>query len=203
MMRHWQGQNLLRPDRKRKPPIRALLFVAGILLLGAAIPHWNASKLPGPSGVPADGILVPAGGESRIAEGFRAWKEGRGKHLFILGAGREATPERILPGWPELTPGQRTLVHIENWSENTLENAVSARMSVNEYGLGKVLLVTSRYHVARAYLGMRTMLPETVSIEVIPVLPGGGGRSSWWRYPFLYFVEGWKYWGYRILLRWK
>jgi uncharacterized SAM-binding protein YcdF (DUF218 family) len=202
-MRFWQGQNLLRPERKRKPYTRALLVVLGLLLLGAAIPHWNASKLPGPSGNPADAILVPAGGEYRIAEGFRAWKEGKGKHLFILGAGREATAERILPGQSELTPEERSRVHIESWSGNTLENAVSARVAVNEYGLGKVILVTSDYHVARAYLALRTMLPETVSIEVIPVLPGGRGKGSWWRYPFLYFMEGWKYWGYRLFLRWR
>lgn len=202
-MRHWQGQNPPRSDRGRKPYTRPLLFLLGLLLLGAAIPHRNASKLPGPSGVPADAILVPAGGEYRIAEGFRAWKEGRGKHLFILGAGREATPERILPGRPELTPEERTRVHIESWSENTLENAVSARVSVNEYGFGKVILVTSDYHVARAYLALRTMLPDAVAIEVIPVLQGEKGRGSWWRSPILYFTEGWKYWGYRMFLRWK
>ena len=202
-MRFWQGQNLLRPERKRKPYTRALLVLLGLLLIGSAIPHRNASKLPGPSGDPADAIFVPAGGEYRIAEGFRAWKEGKGKHLFILGAGRDATAERILPGQPGLTAAERARVHIESWSENTLENAVSARVSADQYGLKKVILVTSAYHVPRAYLALRTMLPEKVSIEVIPVLPGGLGRSSWWRYPFLYFMEGWKYWGYRLFLRTK
>jgi len=202
-MRYLQGKNLIRSERKRKPYTRTLLFFLGFLLLGAAIPHRNALKLPGPSGAPADAILVPAGGEYRIAEGFRAWREGRARHLFILGAGKEATPERILPGRPELTDEELQRVHIESWSENTFENAVSARVSANEYGLGKVILVTSDYHVARAYLAMRTMLPETVSIEVIPIPPWTGGWSSRWRYPFLYFTEGWKYWGYRLFLRWK
>jgi len=199
----WQGKNLLRSERKRKPYTRALLVFLGILLLMAAIPHREAAKLPGPEGQPADAIFVPAGGESRIAEGFRAWREGRGAHLFILGAGREATPERILPGGTNLTPEELARIHIESWSENTLENAVSARMSVNEFGLRTVILVTSGYHVARAYLSLRTMLPDTVSIRVMPVYPGGGFRGIWWRYPFLYLTEGWKYWGYRILLRWK
>lgn len=200
-MRYLQGQNLLRPDRKRKPYARMLLVLLGILALGAAIPHRNASKIPGPSGSPADAILVPAGGEYRIAEGFRVWREGRARHLFILGAGREATPERILPGRPELTDEERSRVHVESWSENTLENAISARLSAIEYGLGKVILVTSEYHVARAYLALRSVLPETVSIEVVPVSPWGWGWRSWWRYPFLYFTEGWKYWGYRLFLR--
>ena len=200
-MRIWQGQNLLRPERKRKPFTRALLLVLGLLLLGAAIPHRNAVKLPGPSGGPADAILVPAGGGNRIAEGFRTWREGKARHLFILGAGREATPERILPGKPDLTDEERSRVHIESWSENTFENAVSARVSVSEYGLGKVILMTSDYHVARAYLALRTILPDTVSIEVIPISSWAAGWGSAWRYPFLYFTEGWKYWGYRLFLR--
>jgi len=199
----WQGKNLLRPERKRKPYTRALLAFLAVLLLGAAIPHREAAKLPGPGSRPADALFVLAGGESRIPEGFRAWKEGRGTHLFILGAGREATPERILPGGADLSPEERSRIHIESWSENTLENAVSARLAANEVGLRSVILVTSDYHVPRAYFALRTMLPETVSIRVMPVFPAGSLRSIWWRYPFLYFTEGWKYWGYRILLRWK
>ncbi|GAB4367625.1 MAG: hypothetical protein Kow00128_12320 [Deltaproteobacteria bacterium] len=198
-----QGKNLFRSERKRKPFTLGLLAALAFLLLGAAIPHRQAARLPGPEAATADAILVPAGGGSRIAEGFRAWREGRGRHLFILGAGREASPERILPGGANLTPEERSRVHIESWSENTLENAVSARMSVDRYGLHSVLLVTSGYHLARAHLALRTMLPESVSIRVLAVHPEGELRGSWWRYPFLYLTEGWKYWGYRILLRWK
>lgn len=193
----------LGPSRKRKLNRSAVLFVLSILAMGAAVPHLNAVKLPSPEGAPADAILVPAGGENRIAEGYRAWKEGKGRHLFILGAGREATLERILPGKPELSPSDLGRIHIEAWSENTLENAVSARAVVTEHRFGTVILITSGYHVARAYLALRTILPEEVAISVIPVWPDGKVKSAWWRVPVLYFTEGWKYWGYRLLLRWE
>lgn len=198
-----QGHIPLGPPRKRRLNRSAILFVLALLALGAAVPHLDAVKLPLPEGEPADAILVPAGGEKRIAEGFRAWQEGKAKHLFILGAGREATLERILPGKPDLAPSDLDRIHIEAWSENTLENAVSARAAVTERRFAKVILVTSGYHVARAYLALRTILPEDVAISVIPVWPDVRVRSIWWRVPVLYFTEGWKYWGYRLLLRWK
>lgn len=198
-----QGHIPLGPPRKRKLNRPAVFFVLSLLALGAAVPHLEAVKLPGPELDPADAILVPAGGEKRIAEGFRAWQEGKGRHLFILGAGREATLERILPGKPELTPADLERIHIEAWSENTLENAVSARAAVTEGRFGKVILVTSGYHVARAYLALRSLLPEGVVISVISVWPDGKAKSTWWRVPILYFTEGWKYWGYRLFLRWK
>ena len=197
------GHIPLGPPRKGKRQHGVILLVLSFLALGAAIPHLKAAKLPFPEGDPADAILVPAGGEKRIAEGFRVWKEGKGRHLFILGAGREATLERILPGKQDMAASDLERIHIEAWSENTLENAVSARAAVTEHRFAKVILVTSGYHVARAYLALRTILPEDVAISVIPVWPDGKWKSALWRNPVLYFTEGWKYWGYRLLLRWK
>lgn len=197
-----QHENLLgpRPRRKRRRAILALLL---LLLAGAALPHLLAARLPSPSGPPADAILVLTGGENRIAEGYRAWRKGMGKHLFILGAGREATLERILPGMPRLSPEERERLHIEGWSENTLENAFSARTQALDHGFARVILVTSRYHLARAHLALRTSLPARIGISVIPVASDWKGVRGWWRVPRLYFVEGWKYWGYRIFLRWE
>ncbi len=91
---------------------------------------------------------------------------------------------------------------MEGWSENTLENAFSAKSSVGEGKYSSVILVTSDYHIPRAYLAFRKVLPPEVSLFAIRVRSEWGAGASW-RWARLYFIEGWKYWGYRILLRWE
>lgn len=190
--------------RRKKSRVRQAATVLIFLLVGAsAIPHLLARGEGHSSGRTADAILVLTGGENRIAEGFRAWEEGKGRDLFILGAGREATLSSILPAGKEISPADLSRIHIEGWSENTLENAFSAKSAVVSRGYREVILVTSDYHVPRAYLAMRKILPPDVSISVSPVVSNWRGNGAWHRLPRLFFVEGWKYWGYLLFLRWE
>jgi hypothetical protein len=55
----------------------------------------------------------------------------------------------------------------------------------------------------RAHLAVRTILPASVSIEVIPVRSEWKELGAFLRTLRLFFVEGWKYWGYRIFLYWE
>ena len=188
------------PTRKRG--VRSAVMVLILLLIaGAAFPHLLARRVAAPfSGEVADAILVFTGGDGRIATGYRAWKEGKGNELFILGAGPEAKLASILPEGEQLTQDDLPRIHFEGWSENTLENAVSAKSEVVSRTYRKVILVTSDYHVARAHLTLRKVLPPTVSISVIPVPSAWRKKGAWHRLPRIFFVEGWKYWGYRLLL---
>jgi uncharacterized SAM-binding protein YcdF (DUF218 family) len=197
-----QDQNLFR-SRKKKGLRNAALVLSLLLAGGAWIPHHLANRLPGPRQAQADAILVLAGDENRIPEGYRAWKEGKARELYILGAGGGARIERILPGRPALSPAELRRLHVEGWSENTLENAFSAKGVVAEGQFRKVILVTSDYHMPRAHLAFRTVLPAPVSIEVIPVRSEWKERGAFLRTLRLFFVEGWKYWGYRIFLYWE
>jgi len=197
-----QDQNLFRPRRKKGLRNAALVFSL-LLAGGAVIPHLLANRLLGPREAQADAILVLTGDENRIPEGYRAWKEGKARELFILGAGGGARLERILPGRPALSPAELRRLHVEGWSENTLENAFAAKGVVAEGGFRKVILVTSDYHMPRAHQALRTVLPPAVSIEVIPVLSEWKGPGAFLRTLRHFFVEGWKYWGYRIFLLWE
>jgi uncharacterized SAM-binding protein YcdF (DUF218 family) len=189
---------------RKKSKIRQGATVLVLLLVGAAaIPHLLARGEGHSTGKAADAILVLTGGENRIAEGFRAWNEGKGKELFILGAGREATLSSILPAGMEISPAELLRIHIEGWSQNTLENAFSAKSAVVSRGYREVILVTSDYHVPRAYLAMRKILPPDVSISVSPVVSNWRRKGAWYRLPRLFLVEGWKYWGYLFFLRWE
>ena len=157
---------------------------------------------PGPPALRADAIFVLTGGEGRIQEGYRAWSAGAARELYILGAGRRVPVARIVPEVSRISAEAFSRVHVEGWSENTLENAFSAKSAVGEGKYSSVILVTSDYHVPRAVLAFRKVLPRGVSISAIRVRPEGGPGASW-RWARRHFIEGWKYWGYRILLRWE
>lgn len=197
-------QSPLLPDRRARRRRFSRIFLSLFLLLvaPAAIPHLLALRDPGPSTRSADAIFVLTGGEGRIQEGYRAWSTGAARELYILGAGRNVPVSRILPATGTLPPGVLQRIHVEGWSENTLENAFSAKSAVGEGRYSSAILVTSDYHAPRAYLAFRKVLPREVSLHVIRVGEEGGPGASW-RWARRHFIEGWKYWGYRILLRWE
>lgn len=194
---------LLSGSRRRGGGIlRTGLWLLLLLLLPPAIPHLLSLRDPGPPATPADAIFVLTGGEGRIQEGIRAWSGGAARELYILGAGRTVPISRIVPGGARIPPAALSRAHVEGWSTNTLENAFSAKSAVVERKFASVILVTSDYHVPRAYLAFRKVLPKEVSLYAIRVRPEGGPGASL-RWARLHFLEGWKYWGYRILLRWE
>jgi uncharacterized SAM-binding protein YcdF (DUF218 family) len=190
------------PRRRRGGFLGPVLSLLVLLFLPPAVPHLLSLRDPGPPARPADAIFVLTGGEGRIQEGYRAWSGGAARELYVLGAGPRVHVTRIVPEGSRIPPEALSRVHVEGWSENTLENAFSAKSAVLEGKYSSVILVTSDYHVPRAYLAFRKVLPPEVSLSAIRVRPEGGAGASW-RWARRHFIEGWKYWGYRILLRWE
>ncbi len=188
--------------RWRAGRLAAGIFVVLVLLAGA-LPHVvvRGAKEAPPAG--ADAIFVLTGGENRIAEGFRAWREGKGRDLFSLGAGRDARLEQVLPGHATLGPRERGRVRLEGWSRNTFENAISAKSFVMMNGYRSVILVTSDYHVPRALRAFLTVLPPDVAVSVLPVRTAGRWGAATPRTLKLFLVERWKYWWYRVFLLWE
>ena len=190
------------PRRRRGRFLRPLLILLALLFVPPMVPHLLTLRNPGPPTRPADAIFVLTGGEGRIQEGFRAWSGGAARELYILGAGGMVPVTRIVPEASRLPAEALSRVHVEAWSGNTLENAFSAKSAVGEGKYSSVILVTSDYHIPRANLAFRKVLPKDVSLSAIRVRPEGGPGASW-RWARLHFLEGWKFWGYRILLRWE
>ena len=197
-----QSPFLSGPRRQRGRARRWILSLFALLFLPPAVPHLFSLREPMPPAGSADAIFVLTGGEGRIQEGYRAWSGGAARELYILGAGRRVPVTRIVPEASRLPAGVLSHIHVEGWSENTLENAFSAKSAVGEGRYSSVILVTSDYHIPRAYLAFRKVLPPEVSITAIRVRPEGGAGASW-RWAKRNFIEGWKYWGYRFLLRWE
>jgi uncharacterized SAM-binding protein YcdF (DUF218 family) len=98
-----------------------------LLFLPPALPHLLSFRDPGPPARPADALFVLTGGEGRIQEGYRAWSGGAARELYILGAGRRIPVARIVPEGSRIPAEALSRIHVEGWSENTLENAFSAK----------------------------------------------------------------------------
>jgi len=184
--------------------LRAALVLAAAAVLPSVVPHLLALRYPGSPARPVDAVMVATGGEGRIPEGYQAWSAGSARELCILGVGRTVPLARLLPQASGLSPEAAARIHVEGWSENTLENAFSARAAAEERGYSSVILVTSDYHLPRAWITFRKILPPRVALYALPVRSEGwGGPGAFFRTARRYFVEGWKYWGYRVLLRWE
>jgi len=197
-----QSPPYAKPRRRGGRIFRPVLFLFVLLFFPPAIPHLLSLRDPGPPTGPADAIFVLTGGEGRIQEGFRAWASGAARELYILGAGRRVPITRIVPEASRFPAEALSRVHVEGWSENTMENAFSAKSAVGEGKYSSVILVTSDYHIPRAVLVFRKVLSPDVALSAIRVRPEGG-RGASWRWARRHFIEGWKYWGYRVLLRWE
>ena len=193
------------PGKSRgKTRIRRLLLALAVLLALPVLPHLFALRLPPPPAGKADAVIVLTGGAGRIAEGFNAWQRGAGRELCILGAGRHLRPLQLLPKAAGLDQSALSRIRVEGWSENTLENAFSAKAIAEERKYASVILVTSDYHVPRAHHVFRRILPPETAIYVIRVgAESGTPAGVAWRWLRRHFLEGWKYWGYRVLLRWE
>ena len=190
------------PRRRRGRSLRRVLSLLALLFLPPTVPHLLSLRDPGPPARSVDAIFVLTGGEGRIQEGYRAWSGGAARDLYILGAGRRVPVSRIVPEGSRNPAEALSRIHVEGWSENTLENAYSAKSAVGEGRYSSVILVTSDYHVPRAVLAFRKVLPPDVTLSAIRVGAEEGDGASW-RWARRHFLEGWKYWGYRILLRWE
>jgi len=179
--------------------MRLLWLALVVAAMAVAAPHLLARRIPAPPGT-ADAVVVLAGGENRVAAGYRAWRDGRGRSLYILGARRGVDLAQVLPGVAVPQDLERAGIHMEGWSENTLENALVAASIAAARGFRSMVLVTSDYHVARAYFTVRRFLPAGVTLYAAPVGSGWSGWRQGLRSARLFAVEGGKYWAYRVLL---
>lgn len=199
----WKRENRIGRKNRGHLVRWAAAFFLFFAAAAAVAPHLLARRLPAPPPQGVDALFVLAGGENRIAAAFRAWKKRVGKELYVLGAGKEATVKGILPPGEEPSVAGLSKIHVEGWSENTLENAFSARSVAIARGFRSVVLVTSDYHLPRAYLALKKFMPRDTAIFVAPVASDFSGLRPALRSLRRFALEGWKYWVFCILLAWE
>ncbi len=180
---------------------RLLLFFSIILLVSAAYFLLNFFKeaegrIAGPSG--PDAIVVLTGGKGRVERGLEFLRNGVSPTLILSGVNEAADLDSIfLDG---LYPGERDNIILEKASKSTYENALQVRRLATEKGYSSVVLVTSAYHMKRAYFIFRRVMPDDVRIAPHSVSSPNFDEEKWWNWKSLAILapEFMKYSWYEI-----
>ncbi len=192
--------------RSRAPLLGALLVaVVGAAALLAAFQDFVESLDHPPPPLPArvDVIVALSGGSGRLDEGVRLLREGRAPLLFLVGFQPRAVANRLEaePDLAELAREGRILV--EPRSVSTLDDARRTRALVLDRHARSVLLITSVYHIRRAKLAFRAVLPDTVALHTWPVRSNTFRADAWYADEpsrRVVFAEFLKYLLYRLRL---
>jgi uncharacterized SAM-binding protein YcdF (DUF218 family) len=158
------------------------LAISASVLLGLALGFlWFTLRLPADEIVltrNADGIVVLAGGASRISDGIELLAGGRGQRLLISGANRSTTIEEISRRNPEFGRWVRCCVDFDR-SLNTLGNAIEIRRWAERRGFRSLIVVTSNYHMPRAIVEIAHQVPEATLVP-FPVISERLRAEPWW-----------------------
>lgn len=173
--------------KKRSGLLRRTLFalLVFVLVLGAGDFFLFASRIsadPGLSDVPeADAVIVLTGGAGRIEAGVSLVAQGASQRVLISGVYPETTLEQLKAeqGGPEEVYDCCTDLGV--WATSTTTNAEEAAVWSDANDIHRMILVTSDYHMPRALIEFRHVMPDH---EIIP-FPVSSSRDGADREPGL------------------
>jgi len=173
-------------------PARPALIVSGVLLLLPVLTWsvglvWYAAATPAPSAEeaagPVDAIVVLTGGSERLRAGLDLLEATTDAELFITGVPVAVTADdlwRALARRPPAALANRvTLGHV---AADTLGNAEETAAWARDRGHTSLRVVTAAYHMRRALLEFRHVMPDRRLVPH-PVYPPHVKQKEWWRFP--------------------
>ena len=137
------------------PVYIVLLWAAGFGLFAASVVYFPASD----TDVAADAIVVPTGGEKRIETGLELFAAGRAKELFITGVYPGVTHNTIINMWQSEKPLPECCITLGHRATTTIQNAAETKEWLAGKNYKSIILVTSNYHMNRAWLELTHTLP--------------------------------------------
>jgi uncharacterized SAM-binding protein YcdF (DUF218 family) len=144
-------------------------------------------------GVETDAIVVLTGGRGRVEEGITLYRDHRARWLYLVGVDPSVRKSDLFKEQPGKRGGEEVV--LEKSSRNTLENALYARDLIARQEIRSLLLITSRYHMKRAVLIFRSILPKDIAVYPYPV-DSKNLKQAWWAHGGsfrLLFSEFYKY----------
>jgi uncharacterized SAM-binding protein YcdF (DUF218 family) len=149
----------------------AMLFVLGVWVMGYAFFAYKIINLAPPENqATADAIIVVTGGSKRINKGLDLLQDGHTNNLFISGVNKKVTLATLLSMWDGYDKDNRPCCIALGYSaENTWENAQETRLWIkSQENIKTIWLITSNYHMPRAWVELRHALPD-LKIIAYPV----------------------------------
>lgn len=130
---------------------------------------WFATTIalakPNQPEMKTDAIVVLTGGNGRINEGLDLLNRKAAPKLFISGVNKDVRNEDIFRSWQNPTTPQPCCIFLGYAAIDTEGNAVETKAWVKEHDIKSIRLVTSTYHMPRAYQEISKILSGVTIIQ--------------------------------------
>lgn len=107
-----------------------------------------------------DAAIVLTGGPDRLTDAARLLSTGVTKHLLISGVGGRADLDDLVRVAPSLAPYSSCCVDLGHQAQNTRGNAEEAALWARDKNYKSLAIVTAGFHLPRAMLEVRALLPD-------------------------------------------
>lgn len=110
-------------------------------------------------------IIVLTGGNGRINEGLDLLTQKAAPKIFISGVHKDVTKKHILKNWKNPSSTKPCCISLGYKSTDTISNAIEVKEWVIENNISSFILVTSSYHMPRAFMEIERLLPNKKIIK--------------------------------------
>lgn len=169
------------------------IFLISVLLLGAYLAPDDLAKCdPSPSAIDgclkADAIAVVSGGNTKVrtAEAIRLYKAGWANYLIVSGAASDPdSPSNAeIMRYQALAAGiPAEAIVTDSLARTTKQNAEETQSKIREYGIERLIVVTSPYHQRRAGLEFTMNMPAGAVVLNHPAPGDPDWPLLWWLTP--------------------
>lgn len=128
-----------------------------------------------------DMVVALTGGAKRLPEAFKIMQNINAKHLLISGVDQKVTFETLATAY-NWDASLKSKVLLDYASQTTYDNARITSSFVKDFGVKQMVLVTSVYHMKRAYSLFNEELKNTgIELNTYSVYTKPIDALNWWR----------------------
>ena len=153
----------------------SIAWLAGLIWFGANMPRQAGDRT-----LRTEAIIVLTGGAQRLVEGGRLLTSGKAGWLFVSGGNTGVGKKALLRVAGIDKPRLAGFVILGYRARNTRQNAQESAQWIKDRGFTSIRLVTANYHMRRAALEFRRVLPR-IRIVTHPVFPHPVNPGPWWQ----------------------
>ncbi|MFZ5670818.1 MAG: YdcF family protein [Pseudomonadota bacterium] len=155
----------------------AAIWAAGLVAFAQRIERLTPAVEP----PVADAVVALTGASDlRLEAAVRLLERGKGRRLLISGVNREASRADILAVTRAAKPIYDCCVDLGFTAADTIGNAREIADWAHGKGYGRLIVVTSDYHMPRTLLLLHAAMPEA-TLTPYPVATDLVDARRWWR----------------------
>jgi uncharacterized SAM-binding protein YcdF (DUF218 family) len=162
--------------------VLALIWTCGLFAFAARVQQSTPAVDP----APADGIVALTGANSneRIRAAVTLLSDGLGRRVLVSGVNREVSREQLRTASRTVRRLYDCCVDLGFTADDTVGNARETAEWAKAMGFHSLIIVTSDYHMPRAMLELRAVLPPPVTTLQAYSAPTPSLKNRrWWRSP--------------------